>query len=70
MRDGGGRAGLLLACRRLREAAYLMVGLPDYDRYVAHRRTLHPGEAMMTWPEFVRERTARRYGGDGTNRCC
>jgi uncharacterized short protein YbdD (DUF466 family) len=55
--------------RALRQTANLMVGLPDYDAYVAHRQRLHPDEAVMTREEFVRERQARRYGRGGL-RCC
>jgi uncharacterized short protein YbdD (DUF466 family) len=56
--------------RRVRETAHLMVGLPDYDRYVAHNRTRHPGKTVMSRAEFVAERTARRYEGRGGGRCC
>ena len=54
----------------LRETAHLMVGLPDYRRYVAHRQARHPGAPVMTRAEFVRERLARRYGPGGPGRCC
>ena len=56
----------------VRRAARLMVGLPDYERYAAHRRSTHPGEPVMTRAEFHRERTERRYGGgpDRIGRCC
>jgi uncharacterized short protein YbdD (DUF466 family) len=56
--------------RVLIETLHLMVGLPDYRRYVAHRLARHPGEAVMTEAEFVRERTQRRYEGGGFCRCC
>ena len=56
--------------RRLRETAHLMVGLPDYERYVAHRGARHPGEPVMSRSEFVQERSDRRYGGKGIGRCC
>ena len=57
--------------RRLREAANLMVGLPDYDNYVAHCTATHPDQKVMTREEFFRERQARRYGaGGGGLRCC
>lgn len=57
--------------RRLAETARLMCGVPDYDRYVAHRRRQHPGEPVMTYEEFFRERQAARYGSkSGTARCC
>ncbi|HEX8192690.1 MAG TPA: YbdD/YjiX family protein [Allosphingosinicella sp.] len=57
------------AARRAAETARLMVGLPDYDRYLAHRRARHPGEPAMSRAEFHRERTERRFGA-GTSRCC
>lgn len=61
---------LRILLRRLRETAHLMVGLPDYQRYVAHRRARHPGEPVMSRSEFVRERSDHRYGGRGAGRCC
>ena len=56
----------------IKRAALLMVGLPDYQRYCEHRRRSHPGEPVMSYEEFFREREQSRYGG-GTgkiNRCC
>jgi uncharacterized short protein YbdD (DUF466 family) len=50
--------------------ARLMVGIPDYDTYVAHRLAAHPSEPVMSRVEFWRERTERRYGGGGISRCC
>ncbi|MBV9654346.1 MAG: YbdD/YjiX family protein [Acetobacteraceae bacterium] len=53
------------------QTANLMVGLPDYDAYVAHRESLHPGQPVMTRTEFFRERQDSRYGGKGRAfRCC
>ena len=54
---------------RAAETARLMVGLPDYERYLAHRGAHHPGEPAMSRTEFHRERTERRFGA-GTSRCC
>jgi uncharacterized short protein YbdD (DUF466 family) len=53
-------------------AARLMVGMPDYDAYAAHRLAEHPGEPVMSRAEFHRERTERRFGGgaDRIGRCC
>lgn len=67
-------AQTLAACRkRLREGARLMIGVPDYDTYVAHMREAHPDRPAMTYAEFFRERQAARYG-EGTStrgfRCC
>jgi uncharacterized short protein YbdD (DUF466 family) len=53
---------------RLQQTARLIVGIPDYDAYVNHRRTSHPGEPIMTYEEFFRESQIRRYGG--VSRCC
>lgn len=52
--------------------ARLMVGVPDYDAYVTHRRNRHPGEPVMTYEEFFIERQASRYGVNGgkISRCC
>ncbi|HEX9933370.1 MAG TPA: CstA-like transporter-associated (seleno)protein [Allosphingosinicella sp.] len=60
------------ALKRARETARLMVGLPDYDTYLAHRRAVHPGEPAMSREQFHRERTDRRFGGgaDRIGRCC
>lgn len=57
------------ALRRAAATARLMVGVPDYDAYLAHRRAAHPGAPAMTRAEFHRDRIARRYG-EGTGRCC
>ncbi|MFN3388035.1 MAG: YbdD/YjiX family protein [Allosphingosinicella sp.] len=56
------------AWRRAAQTARLMVGVPDYAAYLAHRRAAHPGEKVMSRAEFHRERTERRYGG--ISRCC
>ena len=60
-------------CRkRLREGARLMIGVPDYDTYVAHKHEAHPGQPVMTYAEFFRERQSARYGEGSTRgfRCC
>ena len=55
----------------LGQAARLMVGLPDYDTYVAHLRSEHPELPVMSYEEFFRERQEARYGGNGrVGRCC
>ena len=69
-RSFGGR--LRLFTKRLGECCCLMVGVPDYETYVAHVARAHPGEAPMTYKQFFRERQAARYGDGGTRgmRCC
>jgi uncharacterized short protein YbdD (DUF466 family) len=57
---------------KLKRTARLMVGVPDYESYVAHRKSHHPGEPVMTFEEFFRERQSSRYGASGgkISRCC
>lgn len=64
---------LKLITDRLVQMSRLMVGIPDYDAYVAHRMVQHPDEPIMTYEEFFRNRQDARYGvgGDGSvTRCC
>lgn len=58
--------------RKFARTARLMIGVPDYEAYVAHRKAQHPGEAVMTYAEFFRERQDSRYGAKGgkISRCC
>ena len=53
-------------------AARLMVGVPDYETYVEHRRTAHPGEPIMTYEEFYENRLQARYtiDKDRLRGCC
>jgi uncharacterized short protein YbdD (DUF466 family) len=51
--------------------ARLMIGVPDYDTYVAHRQAKHPDQPIMTYVEFFRERQDGRYAiGKGCFRAC
>jgi len=48
-----------------------MVGIPDYEVYVEHRRKTHPGEPIMTYEQFFIERRDARYAvGKGRFRGC
>lgn len=51
------------------KAARLAIGIPDYERYVAHIRRLHPGREPMGRDAFFHERMQARYG-KGRSRCC
>jgi uncharacterized short protein YbdD (DUF466 family) len=57
---------------RARQTARLMIGVPDYDTYVEHRKTFHPGEPIMTYEEFFVERQTARYtiSRDRMKGCC
>lgn len=55
--------------RRAANVVRRIVGVPDYERYVAHVRECHPGTAPMTRMEFERARLEDRYSRPG-QRCC
>jgi uncharacterized short protein YbdD (DUF466 family) len=64
-RPPGLREALASGARVIRR----VIGAPDYERYVAHRREKHAGEPVMSLEEFVRDRQAARYERPGS-RCC
>jgi uncharacterized short protein YbdD (DUF466 family) len=55
--------------RDLTRTARLACGIGDYEAYAAHRRANHPGQPVMSYAEFFRERQEARYGA-GSARCC
>jgi len=60
-----------LVCDRVVQTARLMVGVPDYQTYVTHRQTVHPGQPVMSYEAFFRERQDARYAvGKGRFRGC
>jgi uncharacterized short protein YbdD (DUF466 family) len=61
---------LAQAGRYLGQSMRLMVGLPEYDTYVSHMESTHPGQPMMTYEEFFRERQEARYGSARSGGCC
>jgi uncharacterized short protein YbdD (DUF466 family) len=64
-------ASLNRVCACLAQTARLMVGIPDYQVYVEHRRNTHPDLPVMTYEEFFRERQQARYAvSKGRFRCC
>ena len=54
----------------LRQAARMLVGMPDYDTYVEHMQKNHPDQPVKDYATFFRERQDARYGGKGGGRCC
>lgn len=60
------------AGRTLAQSLRLMVGVPDYGVYVRHMETTHPGQPVMSYEAFFRERQEARYGGGNgrVGRCC
>ena len=55
--------------RKIGKVVRTIIGAPDYDRYVAHVRECHPGQAVMSRDEFSKSRLEARYNQPG-NRCC
>ena len=63
------RSVLLTMLDRVQQGARLMCGLPDYDVYVAHVKSRHPGQTIPSYEQFFRDRLDARYGR-GMSRCC
>jgi len=55
--------------RRAAAITRRIVGVPDYDTYLAHVRGHHPGTVPMTREEFERVRMEDKYSRPG-QRCC
>lgn len=62
---------LVRGLQTLSKFSRLLVGMPDYEQYVARRKVSHPDEPVMSYQEFFRERQDARYGKRQCNtRCC
>ena len=64
-RRTGDRSTLRRAIATLRR----IVGMPDYETYVAHLQQKHPGCAVPSEQEFFDQYVTARYSG-GPTRCC
>ncbi|HXX85559.1 MAG TPA: YbdD/YjiX family protein [Casimicrobiaceae bacterium] len=53
----------------LRQACRQIVGIPDYERYLAHMAEHHPGEPVLSRKEYFVRAIDRKYGRSGP-RCC
>ena len=60
---------LRTALHRAAEVVRRVVGVPDYERYVTHVNTCHPGQRPMSREEFDRSRMEDKYSRPG-QRCC
>ena len=54
---------------RIGEVLRRIIGVPDYEAYVAHQRRSHPCEEPATREAFAQDALARRYEKPGS-RCC
>ena len=55
--------------RRVARVIRRIIGVPDYETYLEHVRTHHPGQEPLSERDFHRERLSARYSQPG-NRCC
>jgi uncharacterized short protein YbdD (DUF466 family) len=46
-----------------------VLGVPNYERYLAHMRSAHPGDRVMSETEFNHTSMSERYNRPGS-RCC
>lgn len=61
-------ASVGLTMHRVADTLRRIIGVPDYDRYVAHVRERHAG-VPMTREEFETSRLEDKYNRPG-QRCC
>jgi uncharacterized short protein YbdD (DUF466 family) len=52
----------------IRQTAERMLGVPDYETYVAHLASVHPDRVPPSRDAFFRDRQEARY--DSPMRCC
>jgi uncharacterized short protein YbdD (DUF466 family) len=65
-------SGLAEAGRYLGQTMRMMVGVPDYDRYLNHMEINHPDQEPMSYRAFFQDRQDARYGGQNgrPGACC
>ncbi len=66
---GTRRAAVRRALARAARVARAVIGVPDYERYLEHRRSRHPDEPLLSQEQFAREGERARYERPGA-RCC
>lgn len=64
--DAGAVPGV---ARRVAAVIRRIIGVPDYEAYVAHVRSHHPGQEPISERDFHREQLTARYSRPGS-RCC
>ena len=60
---------LTRVARQIAAVTRTVVGAPDYERYLRHMQSHHPGCTPLTRDDFVKDSLERRYSRPGT-RCC
>ena len=54
---------------RIVAIARALLGVPDYERYLAHHALHHPDSLLLSRAEFFALRQSARFGR-GASRCC
>ena len=67
--DAAGVTDARSVAQRVAAVIRRIIGVPDYEAYVAHVRAHHPGVEPVSEREFHRERLTARYSRPGS-RCC
>jgi uncharacterized short protein YbdD (DUF466 family) len=57
------------AARQAAQTARLMLGVPDYDSYLAHAETTHPNDPPLSKQDFFKNRQDARFSS-ARFRCC
>jgi len=60
---------LVRLAARVAASLRAMMGVPDYDRYLAHHLATHAGSAPLDRAGFNRRQLEQRYARPGA-RCC
>lgn len=66
------KQAVLTAREKIDRAACILrrvIGVPDYDIYLAHTREHHPDKTPLTREEFTNQRLLDKYTRPGS-RCC
>lgn len=62
-------SGLRDAARKVVQTCRLMVGVHDYDYYLAHMRSRHPDDQPMSREDFYRYCLDARFGAGSGSKC-
>jgi uncharacterized short protein YbdD (DUF466 family) len=63
------RSRLIETAGQVRRAYVQIFGIPDYERYLAHVSSHHPGEAPLSRRDFSARAIERKYCRAGP-KCC
>ena len=69
-RDAGIGTRAVCLGRAIRQGYLQMFGIPDYERYVAHRNATHPDAPLLSRRDFVAQAIERKYARGSGQKCC